>query len=178
VHAASLALNSGIPFIGGEPTRAQQSEVLERNGYTPADMSFAYLVGSLSQGLRSGDLSNTRDPRLPALFAGWAKGFSDQYRLQPLTLEEFAERYRSVFGVDYTEDPEVVERLEPGLTTLVGRLNQTDMIVRDEHILATIEQQLATRQRVLIVYGGSHWTTLSQALERRLGKPRIDVFVQ
>jgi hypothetical protein len=178
MHAASLALNSGIPFIGGEPTRAEQIEVLEQKGYAPADMSFAYLVGSLSQGLRSGDLSNTSDPRLPALFARWAKGFSDQYRLQPLTLEEFAERYRSVFGVDYREDPEVVERLEPGLTTPVGRLNQTDMIVRDEHILATIEQQLATRQRVLIVYGGSHWTTLSRALERRFGKPRIDVFVQ
>lgn len=178
MHAASLALNSSVPFIGGEPTRAQQIEVLGLKGYTPGDMCFAYLVGSLSQGLRSGDLVNASDPKLPTQFARWAKGFSDQYRLQPLSLGEFADRYRSMFGVDYREDSKVVERSEPGTNTLVGRLNQTDMIVRDEHILETIEQQLGARQRVLIVYGGSHWTTLSQALEKRLGKPRIDVFFQ
>ena len=178
MHAASLALSSGVPFMGGEPTRAQQIEVLERKGYTPGDIALAYLVGSLSQGLRSGDLSNASDPRLPTQFARWAKGFSDQYRLQPLTLEEFTLRYRSVFGVDYKEDPQVVQRSDPGPDTPVARLNQTDMIVRDEHILETIVKQLAARRRVLIVYGGSHWTTLSQALEKRLGKPRIDVFFQ
>lgn len=31
---------------------------------------------------------------------------------------------------------------------------------------------------VLVVYGGSHWTTLSQALEKRMGKPRITPFLE
>jgi len=29
------------------------------------------------------------------------------------------------------------------------------------------------KKRVLVVYGGSHWTTLSGALQKRLGKPTI-----
>ncbi len=46
------------------------------------------------------------------------------------------------------------------------------MNVRDRHLLATIEKEL-TLERVLVVYGGSHWITLSEALQKRLGKPTI-----
>ena len=48
-----------------------------------------------------------------------------------------------------------------------------NMRFRDEHLLATILQELAGNKSVLVVYGSSHWTTLSRALEDRLGKPVI-----
>ena|ERR1700690_1692401 len=38
-------------------------------------------------------------------------------------------------------------------------------------------EELALKKRVLVVYGGGHWITLSQALEKRLGKPTITGFV-
>jgi Asp/Glu/hydantoin racemase len=57
-------------------------------------------------------------------------------------------------------------------------LNQTDMTTRDQHILATIEKELALKKRVLVVYGGSHWTTLSQVLEKKYGKPVIKPFLE
>ena len=47
------------------------------------------------------------------------------------------------------------------------------MNVRDRHLLATIEKELTLKERVLVVYGGSHWITLSEALQKRLGKPTI-----
>jgi hypothetical protein len=50
------------------------------------------------------------------------------------------------------------------------------MMTRDRHLLRLIEQQLAERHSVLVVYGGSHWATLSAALQERLGSPKSDHF--
>jgi hypothetical protein len=178
MYAASLALRRGIPFVGGEPTRGDQTEALERRGYAPTDIAFAYLVGGLSQSLRSGDIAGTNDPKLGDAFAGWARGFADQYKLESLSFEDFLDRYRSVFGVDVTRDEKLSTRSEPGTESAVALLNQTDMTTRDQHILATIEKELALKKRVLVVYGGSHWTTLSQVLEKRYGKPVIKPFLK
>ncbi len=176
MYAASLALSRGIPFVGGEPTREEQVRALERRGYSPADIAFAYLVGGLSQSLRSGDIADTQDPKLADAFAKWARGFADQYKLEPMALEDFSVRYRSMFGVDLTHDAELARRSEPGTTSAVALLDQTDMVIRDEHLLDTIEKELALKKRVLVVYGGGHWTTLSQALQKKLGKPAITPF--
>jgi hypothetical protein len=51
-------------------------------------------------------------------------------------------------------------------------------MIRDRHILSVIEKQLSQRHCVLVVYGGGHWSTLSEALEARLGKPEITPFLQ
>jgi hypothetical protein len=90
-----------------------------------------------------------------------------------MTLADFSARYRAMFGVDVTRDAELTQRSEPGTSSPVALLNQSDMLTRDQHLLATIETQLALKKRVLVVYGGSHWTTLSGALQKRLGKPTI-----
>jgi hypothetical protein len=178
MYAISRAITDGIPFLGGEPTRTEQVQALERRGFTPTDIAFAYLVGGLSQSLRSGDLASSSDPKLAESFAQWSRAFSDQYQLPPLSLEDFKTRYQAVFGVELTRDADPAKRSEPGSTSAVSLLNQTDMVTRDEHLLATIEKELDSKKRVLVVYGGSHWTTLSQALQRRLGKPKITPFVE
>jgi hypothetical protein len=93
--------------------------------------------------------------------------------LKPLSLEEFSARYQLMFGVAVSEDSELAERASPGTDSAVALLIQADMNVRDKHLLATIEKELTSKKRVLAVYGESHWTTLSRALQKRLGKPTI-----
>jgi hypothetical protein len=44
-----------------------------------------------------------------------------------------------------------------------------DMKTRDRHLLGLIEQQLTERHSVLVVFGGSHWATLSAALIKQAG---------
>jgi hypothetical protein len=51
MYAASLALRRGVPFVGGEPTREEQLQALIRQGYTPTDVYFAYLL--VHAGLRA-----------------------------------------------------------------------------------------------------------------------------
>lgn len=176
MHAASLALARGIPFLGGEPTRAQQVQALRRKGYVPADIAFDYLLGGLSQSIRSGDVTDTKDPKLDEAFGYWARAFADQYRLEPMSFEDFAVRYRSMIGVELTDDAELVAHSDLEAPSALASLHQADMITRDEHLLATIEKELASKRRVLVVYGASHWTTLSEALEKRMGEPKITVF--
>jgi hypothetical protein len=52
------------------------------------------------------------------------------------------------------------------------------MKTRDRHLLGLTEQQLTERHSVLVVFGGSHWATLSSALEERLGKPNVTLFLK
>jgi hypothetical protein len=174
MYAASVALSRGIPFLGGEPAPAEQVQALEHRGYAAPDIAFAYLVQDLSQSVRSGDVAaGSGDPKLAAAFARWAQGFVDRYSLKPLSLEEFSARYQLMFRVAVTEDSELAERPSPGTDSAVALLIQADMNVRDKHLLATIEKELASKKRVLVVYGEGHWTTLSRALQKRLGKPTI-----
>ena len=62
---------------------------------------------------------------------------------------------------------------DPGTDTLLHRMGADNMRVRDEHLLNTIFEQSAAYDRVLVVYGSGHWTTLSAALKDRFGKPVI-----
>jgi hypothetical protein len=177
MYASSEAIVRGIPFMGGEPTRAGQAQALERQGFGPEDIAFAYLVRGLSQSVRSGELATPSDPRLAESFAQWSQAFSDQYQMPSLSFEAFNQRYRSMFGVELAHDPALITRSEPGTPSPVALLNQTEMITRDTHLLATIETELASKKLVLVVYGGSHWTTLAQALQKRLGKPKVTAFL-
>jgi hypothetical protein len=59
-----------------------------------------------------------------------------------------------------------------------GQQDRIGMMMRDRHLLGLIEQQLAEKHAVLVVYGGSHWATLSAALQERLGRPKIKPFLK
>jgi hypothetical protein len=59
MYAASTALTRGIPFLGGEPTREEQKQVLKAKGFSDADIAFGYLTGGLSQALRGHAIPDT-----------------------------------------------------------------------------------------------------------------------
>jgi hypothetical protein len=72
-----------------------------------------------------------------------------------MTLADFSARYPAMFGVDVPRDADLTQRSEPGTSSPVALLNQADMFTRDQHLLATIEAQLALKKRVLVVYGAA-----------------------
>jgi hypothetical protein len=182
MYAASIALMQGIPFLGGEPTREEQMQVLQAKGFTDADIAFAYLAGGLSQALRSHGIPDrsvaslekfwprvVQELKLPMDHGGWA--------LDAPSFEEFREHYRRLYGVDIVGDREFPLRIDVAIDrTRNGEQARVDMKTRDRHLLGLIEQQLSERHSVLVVFGGSHWATLSVALEKRLGKPEVTPF--
>jgi len=177
IYAASLALSHGIPFLGGEPTRAEDVEALVRKGFARTDISFAFALRGLVQSLNAGEITNVRDSRLPAVFERASQATAHEFGLNALSFDDFSRGYRALFRVDIESETDLSARAEPGTGSPVARLLQSDMVARDEHLWATIQRQLDLKKRVLVVYGGSHWTTLSGVLERKLGKPRITRFI-
>ena len=87
--------------------------------------------------------------------------------------EQFTANYRRLVGIDPVSDSELATRYDPGTETLLHQMGADNMRVRDEHLLNTILDQSAAYDRVLVVYGSGHWTTLSAALKERFGKPVV-----
>ncbi len=178
MYAASLALSRGIPFIGGEPTQEEQAQVLKAKGFTDAELAFNSLMGWLSQALRSGDISNTSAASLTKIYPRLVLDVRAQTHLQAPSLQDFRQRYRQLYGVDIVGDAKFPLRTDVGDTSRHGQMATIDMMTRDRHLLGLIEQQLTDRHSVLVVYGGSHWATLSLALEKRLGKPTVRPYLK
>jgi hypothetical protein len=183
MYAASLALKRGIPFVGGEPTQEEEVQLLKAKGFTDADIGFDALLGGFSQALRSGDIPDTSSASLEKLYPQLAKEIKAPtdlggWNLTAPSLEDFRQRYRDQYGIDIVKDTRFILRIDVGDSTRHGQQNAVNMMTRDRHLLGLIEQQLAARHSVLVVYGGSHWSTLSAALEKRLGKPTITPFFQ
>jgi len=183
-YAGSIALARGIPFIGGEPTREEQTQVLKSKGFTDTDLAFSDLLGLYSQALRSGDMPDTSVESLSKIYpqladdvkASTSRGGSN---LDAPSLEDFRERYKTMYGVDIVGDNQFPLRIDVvNDSTRHGQQVKVNMMMRDRHLLGLIEQQLAARHAVLVVYGGSHWATLSAALQERMGKPRIKAFLK
>jgi hypothetical protein len=183
MYAASVALTRTVPFLGGEPTREEQNRVLKAKGFTDTDLAFSGLLGGLSQALRSGDIADTSPETLAKIYPRLAQELKltpdhGGWNLDAPSLDEFRQRYRDMYGVDLVGDDKFPLRIDVGDTTRHGQLSNVEMKTRDRHLLGLIEQQLAERHSVLVVYGGSHWATLSAALQERLGKPKIRPFLK
>jgi hypothetical protein len=184
IYAASIALVRAIPFIGGEPTREEQNQVLKAKGFADADLAFSGLLGAYSQALRSGDMPDTSAESLAKIYPRLAQNIKAPpnrggLNLDAPTLEDFRERYKGMYGVDIVADDKFPLRIDVvNDNTRNGQQTKVNMMTRDRHLLGLIEQQLAERHAVLVVYGGSHWATLSAALQERLGKPKVKPYLQ
>jgi hypothetical protein len=179
IYAASIALMRGIPFLGGEPTKEEEIQVLKGKGFTDADIAFSSLVGWFSQALRSGDIPDTSPESLAKAYPQVAQNVRNQIHLEPPSLDEFRQQYRQLYGVDIVGDDKFPLRIDVvNDNTRNGQQTKVSMMTRDRHLLGLIEQQLAERHSILVVYGGSHWATLSAALQERLGKPKIRPFLK
>jgi hypothetical protein len=179
MFAASTALALRIPFLGGEPTREEEIQVLKAKGFTDAELAFSGLLGALSQGLRSRDIPDTSSESLARIYPRLVQQLKlplhhGGWHLDAPSLQEFEQHYRDTYGVDLAHDDKFPLRIDVASdSTRHGEQARVDMITRDRHLLGLIEQQLTARHAVLVVYGGSHWATLSAALQERLGKPLI-----
>jgi hypothetical protein len=182
MHAASVALKRGVPFIGGEPTRNEELRVLKLKGFTDSDIAFSALLGSLSQALRSGDIPDTSPRSLSKIYPRLKTKLKlpldhGGFNLDAPSLDEFKRRYRDNYGVDLEGDKGFPLRIDVvNDSTRLGQPIRVDMMTRDRQLLGLIEQQLVENHSILVVYGQSHWATLSAALEERLGKPKVSPF--
>jgi hypothetical protein len=169
-YTASLALQAGVPFQGGEPTERERTAALIRQGFDPLDVLHTDLLGALAQAIQGGQLSGPADPRFDEVFGLRTVSLSMERADPPrITYEGFADWYRAQFGTDYRTDPQFTARFDPTTDNLVGRILRAQSQIRDRHLLRVILDAVERHERVLVVYGGTHRTTLARPLARALG---------
>jgi hypothetical protein len=171
VFAASQALSRKVPFIGGELSTSAQIDQLVAMGHSRGDALFALHLSILGQSRRSGEMPVGDATAFRKAFESASRAVAFMTSSELLSETQFRTDYSRIVGGDPVNDRTLDARTNPGTSTSLQRMSADSMRIRDEHLLSTIEQQLAKSDRVLVVYGRGHWTTLSAALARRFGNP-------
>lgn len=161
-------------FVSGEPSEAEILKTVLAHGYRAEDLVGFYLLRKIPQWKRQKNLKH-----------------SDIKALVTPQLERYRQRVDSKlrFGIKDFEawykakmptpakymDFENNDPAPHGGTgaTFVQKISNRVTFARDQSLLKRIEGALATHDRVLVVYGGSHWINLEPALAQALGKPEI-----
>lgn len=168
-YAARLAQEREIPFIGGEPEDQEIIEAVERKGYTKDDIAYLYIIQQIGQ---KWHLFKLLEPDLSHIFANcaemWRELFGKNY-----TLEDYqgwcAAANERVLTLEELINPENTEPLSDG--SKLQRISHEVMIVRDHTIVQRILESMKTYDKVMVVYGGSHYYCQHKVLQQQLGNP-------
>jgi hypothetical protein len=169
VYAASLAQSASVPFVGGEPTDAQQTEGLVALGFAAEDIYFVDMIKALFQDLRAGEFATPSDPNFAKAYEGWVRNSDAPAR----PIEAFRAWYSMSFGTSIESDPNWFERSDPGKRGIGADISRAQGLIRDRHLYALIIARLKAERAVMVVYGASHLTNLWSALAFSLGQPRV-----
>jgi hypothetical protein len=175
--AAEVALRNGVAFQGGEPSTATVFAELIAGKFERNDVLFADLMKVMPSLVRSGQIASAGDPRFATIYPGVAEQLARGVGAAPMTLETFKSKYMQIFHADPETDELFVRRSGPDDTNVVARILQAQGQIRDRALLRLIREDLDQEGRVLVVYGGSHWTTLSALLASLLGPPSFDLYL-
>jgi hypothetical protein len=173
IFAVSQARSRNVPFVGGEPTIVEEMNALVAKRYNRDDVRFAMLLRGLGVSRRSGGMPAGDTEAFSMEYRRAARSLAYMTQTESMSEKDFIASYLRIVGTDPISDVEMPNRSNPGTETVLQRMSADNMRIRDEHLFSTILRELAEHDRVLVVYGSSHWTTLARALQDRLGKPVI-----
>lgn len=159
-------------FISGEPTDTELLKSIQEYGYTTRDLVGFYFVRKIPQWKRQKNINQSD-------FLKLALPQLERYRkrIDPQTQFAFSD-----FESWYTEKMSTPKNYmdfnnnDPAPhggpdATFVQRISNRVTFLRDISLLKRIEDGLSKHNRVLVVYGASHFINLEPPLTNTLGKP-------
>lgn len=168
--SALLADERGIPFFGGEPTDEDILQQISSEGFSPSELVISYLVRQIPQWKREGELEKQK---YEVLASSYLSATCRNLNVNPCpTLRDAEQWYTKMNGKILTEDVDSQESA-PLVDSPLGtqRISSAITLVRDRFTLKIIEKVLAKYERVLVVYGHSHFLDLQPAFEDSMGHP-------
>lgn len=171
--AVRAAITVGADIWGGEPTDAQLAAALAAQGYAPGDVFFAALLGPLEQDQRNGEFDAPEGAAFDAAFNRLAHAMAPSYAAPTPTRADFEAWFQTRFGVSLKDDPEWFTRGWPGRDGIGAEIARASNRLRDVHAYSTVIALLSERRSVVVVFGGSHLSSVWAALEHGFGRPRL-----
>jgi len=176
---ALLATRAGVPYVGAEPTRAEALEAVLADGrFTQHDFLCMEMVRIVPQWAREGVTEDELADRVAERRAWLADDLGLRTREVPTWRQ--VERWYAEGNGEALTLAMPVDRVGLGSVDhawKTKRLSHALGRVRNRRIAATIDEALRSHDRVLVVYGASHYESLMPFLDGLLGEP-VEVAVR
>lgn len=171
-YAAVLAGNRSIPIAGGEPNDKEILLKINEGPFSSKDLIGFYVVRQFPQWLRQHRFERETRDKVVSDFLSTVCGDFGLSKSECLDLSEFKQWYKEKNGKEFGFNFESEEAaplangkyITQHISSLVGQ-------VRDRFVLQKIEELLSEYNRILVVYGSSHYMTLFPAITNALGAP-------
>lgn len=171
------ALRSGASVWGAELTGRELAFSIRALGFNPTDVFYTAFFGPLEQDLREGRFENTTGPAFERAFKDWAEIIAPEHQADAApTPEGFRGWFRDKFGIAFEDDAKWWERGWPGKEGLGSEIARASNRLRDVHAYNTTIDRLTADRRVIVVFGGSHLSSVWRALEASMGEPTLRRF--
>ena len=170
--AMDQAVQRQADFISGEPTEIEIQEFVSKSGFTQRDLLGVYMVRQIPQMKRRNEFNTKTFPKD-------CQRFLNQYRERVgLTVKFDYDDFKQWYHLHMKKPVDFLD-IENNDTaphggqdaTFVQRILHLVGLARDRVIVQRIEEMLNQHDRVLVVFGGSHFLLQEGALTDALGKP-------
>jgi len=171
--AIQEAVRRNIPFVGGEPDESEILSGVTSHGYSARDLLYFYFVRQIPQMQRDQTLTEIS---IESSFNRFISKTMKRLRMleKEPSFEEFKtwyfEKNKQPFFLSNI-DSEASAPLADG-EMFTQRISSHVGQVRDEFVIQRVRELLLNHDRVLMIYGGSHFVCQQHALEALLGKAR------
>jgi len=172
--AAKLALDAGVPFLGGEPSAELVFREAQSERIGPEDLIYFFVVRQVPQWKRA---EEDRDRTFEQLYREMIRQLAHMHPIEAEAFQDpkgFLAWYQRRNGRAFVYDEITTEQSAPltGEDALFTQRVSTQVgEVRDAHIASVIADQLNQHERVLVVYGAGHHLVQEPVLAKLLGPP-------
>jgi len=169
LYAVHLGHLKNIPFIGGEPDDEQIFTALQGQGHEKDDVFGFYFTRQIAQYFDEKQVSAVSE--LQKKFDEFLKNT----RVDGIHLTYAS--YQDWLNQKMGRPVELSELRDPNLIAPIGNGNKLQQIsskinlIRDQHILKVILDSSQKYQRILVIYGASHYLTQRGLLAQYFGNP-------
>lgn len=179
VYAAYLCKENNIPFVGGDIHNEKYLEPLARKGYSEKDVVFWMLAQNFPFWNREGIVNDANFKELATdMIQNNITFWLNKSKLD-YTVDEFLEWHEKHMGkpLDVVKDfPWGYDQKEfmPSLAedaTIYKKIQAHIMPLRDTHLINLMRESLDEYDKVLVIFGASHYEWQKSALELLFKKP-------
>ena len=171
LYAAHLAETNNIKFIGSEPSDEYMFTELESQGYSVKDIAFFYLSRQMQQAydpekrIKSWNDIKVQFHELLSL--------THIYENSHYSFDEYIAWLKEKTGHNVTFKEIVNSKFTDPIKNgnYIQRLSNTNVFIRDKHVLQVILNHMQKHKKILVIFGFSHYPLQKDVLEKYLGKP-------
>ena len=168
LYAIYLADLHNIAFVGAEPNNQHVFQVMKEEGYQEKDLVFFYFSRQILQDYREGKCRSIDD--LEKLFPEFliSEKIKGKYSFAKYMLWLKANLSHNI-TFKMLIDNELAAPITNG--TYLQNMSSRIGLIRDKKALEIILNNTTKYKKIIVVFGGSHYTTQKEVLEQYWGKP-------